>query len=87
MEGMASGLPVVASRLSGIPELVDDARSGFLVPPGDALALADALQRLSDNPRLRHQMGQAGRDKVTREFNLMTNVEKRAWLYENQIVI
>ena len=87
MEGMASGLPVVASRLSGIPELVEDGRSGFLVPPGDPLALADALQRLRDNPHLRQQMGQAGRDKVTREFNLMTNAAKRARLYEYGVLV
>jgi len=87
MEGMASGLPVVASRLSGIPELVEDGRSGFLVPPGDSLALADALQRLRDNSHLRQQMGQAGRDKVTREFNLMTNAARRATLYENGILV
>ncbi|HEU5310869.1 MAG TPA: glycosyltransferase, partial [Candidatus Eisenbacteria bacterium] len=50
MEGMACGLPAVASRISGIPELVDDGVSGILVPPGNPAALADALERLSADP-------------------------------------
>lgn len=70
MEGMMSGLPVVASGLSGIPELVDDGRTGFLVPPGDPWKLADRLQRLAARPELRRRMGRAGREKVATEFDL-----------------
>jgi colanic acid/amylovoran biosynthesis glycosyltransferase len=73
MEAMASGLPAVSTRLSGIPELVEDGATGLLVPPADAAALADALERLARDPDLRRRMGQAGREKVTREFNLRTN--------------
>lgn len=73
MEAMASGLAVVASRLSGIPELVGHGREGFLVPPGDATALADAIFLLSDG-QLRQRMGRAGRVRVEREFNLVANV-------------
>lgn len=73
MEAMASGLPVVASGISGIPELVESGRTGFLVPPCDPIALADALQRLAEDRALRRRMGEAGREKVLREFNLHTN--------------
>lgn len=78
MEAMSAGVPVVASRLSGIPELVEHERSGLLVPPGDATALADALRRLRDDPALRSRLGQEGRQKVVREFNLRTNAARLA---------
>jgi len=70
MEAMASELPVVASAVSGIPELVENGRTGILVPPGDPPALADALERLAADPFLRNWMGTAGREKVQREFDL-----------------
>jgi glycosyltransferase involved in cell wall biosynthesis len=70
MEGMSSGLPVVASGISGIPELVQDGTSGLLVPPRDAAALADALRRLYDDPQLRRRLGAAARERVQQEFDL-----------------
>jgi glycosyltransferase involved in cell wall biosynthesis len=73
MEAMASGLPVVASRISGIPELVEDGTTGFLAPPRDSVAIAAALEKLARDPALRQSMGRAGRDRVVREFNLEQN--------------
>ncbi len=73
MEAMASGLPVVASAISGIPELVEDKRNGFLTAPGDAPAIADALEFLYNDPGLRQQFAQAGREKVADEFDLDKN--------------
>ena len=70
MEAMSSGLPVVASRLSGIPELVEDGFSGLLVPHGDPRALADALERLARDPLLRRRLGRQGRLTVEREFDI-----------------
>jgi glycosyltransferase involved in cell wall biosynthesis len=81
MEAMASGLPVISSQLSGIPELVEDGCTGILVQPGDAKALALALQKLYEDPELRFKMGRAGREKVLREFNLKLNVVKLASLF------
>jgi glycosyltransferase involved in cell wall biosynthesis/cellulose synthase/poly-beta-1,6-N-acetylglucosamine synthase-like glycosyltransferase len=78
MEAMACGLPVVSTVLSGIPELVEDGVSGFLVQPRDTVALADALERLARDPGLRARMGKAGRAKVRREFDLSANAE-RLW--------
>ena len=76
MEAMAVGKPVVASHLSGIPELVEDGRTGFLVAPGDTTALARALEHLCHNPALRQQMGDAGRARITAEFDLYTNAAR-----------
>jgi glycosyltransferase involved in cell wall biosynthesis len=73
MEAMGSGVPVVASGISGIPELVEHERSGLLTPPNDAQAIAAALERLQRDPVLRRSLGEAGREKVLRDFDLTTN--------------
>ncbi len=76
MEAMSSGLPVVASALSGIPELVVDGSSGLTVPPGDAGAIAAALRRLHDDPELRGRLGAAARDRVVAEFDVDRNAAR-----------
>lgn len=76
MEAMAAGVPVIASDLSGIPELIEHEVSGLLVPPGDSAAIAAALERLSADSALRARLGQGGRDKVLREFDLATNAAR-----------
>jgi glycosyltransferase involved in cell wall biosynthesis len=73
MEAMATGLPVVASNLSGIPELVRSGVSGFLVAPGDFRGIAKALRVLAKDAALRRQIGQAGRRTVLEEFDLRKN--------------
>lgn len=73
MEAMASGVTVVASELSGIPELVEHEVSGLLTPPGKASAIADALERLARDPALRQTLADGGREKVLSEFDLTTN--------------
>ncbi|OHB78894.1 MAG: hypothetical protein A2V98_01580 [Planctomycetes bacterium RBG_16_64_12] len=69
IEAMASGVPVVASRLSGIPELVEDGVNGLLVPPRDAQALAETLARLADDPVLRRELAEAARRRVEHDFD------------------
>ena len=69
MEAMSAGLPVVASSTGGIPELVNHDHNGFLVPPGDPQALADALERLAVDAALRDRLGRAGRETIVREYN------------------
>lgn len=64
MEAMATGMPVVSTRHSGIPELVEDGVCGLLADEGDHLALADALMRLSGSPELARSMGRAARRRV-----------------------
>ena len=82
MEAMASGVAVVASAISGIPELVEDERSGLLVPPGDAAALAAAIRRLLEDPALRARLGAAGRETVIREFDVRRNAAELAHVLE-----
>jgi glycosyltransferase involved in cell wall biosynthesis len=69
-EAMACGTPVVASRVGGIPELVDDGVSGLLVSPNDPAALADGLTCLLQDRARREQMGRRGREKALAEYEL-----------------
>ncbi len=73
MEALASELPVVATAISGIPELIEDGQTGLLVPERDAQALAQALRRLYEQPELGCRLGAAGRAKVLRDFDLRKN--------------
>lgn len=82
MEAMASRLPVVSTRLSGIPELVEDGQSGLLVPPADEAALADALTALCLDPGLRRRMGERGREKVAAEFELGASAARLRELFD-----
>jgi glycosyltransferase involved in cell wall biosynthesis len=75
MEAMACGLPAVSTTLVGIPDLVIDGKTGLLVPPEDAVALADALQRLAGDPDLARRLAEAGRAHVISEFELATCLE------------
>ena len=70
IEAMASGVPVVASRLSGIPELVEHEVTGLLVDPGDATGIASAVERLAHDPDLTARLVAAGRKRVDDEFDL-----------------
>ncbi|NLG26578.1 MAG: glycosyltransferase family 4 protein [Chloroflexi bacterium] len=68
-EAGLSGLPLVATRVSGIPELVADGDSGLLVPPDDARSLADALARLLDDPDLTQRMGREARRRLSERLS------------------
>ena len=70
MEAMASGAPVVSTRVSGIPELVEDERCGLLVEPNDPQSLADAMQRLLADRDLRSRFADAARRKVEADFDV-----------------
>lgn len=81
MEAMACGLPVVSTRVSGIPELVRHGGSGLLVAPGDPGALAAALQRLAGDAGLRARMGDLGRARVAEAFGIDGTVAAMAALF------
>ena len=74
MEAQASGLPVVATRHSGIPELVEDGRSGYLVPERDSKSLAERLRHLIEHPEIWRALGLAGRAIVEERFSLQRQV-------------
>ncbi len=80
MEAMATGLPVIATAVGGVSELVDHRENGLLVPPGDTAALAQALTRLLDDPGLCIDLGRAGRAKVTAGFDSQHEAAKLAGL-------
>ncbi len=92
LEAMACGVPVVASAVGGIPEVVVDGETGILVPlePADpagfARALAAALTRLIEDPAEARQMGAAGRQRVVSEFSWRVTAERTIALYERLLV-
>lgn len=75
LEAMAFGLPVVATAVGGIPEVVADGETGVLVPPGDCAALSNALLVLAAHAGKRHALGRAGRERWARFFTLDRCVE------------
>lgn len=79
MEAMASRIPVIASRVAGVQELVEDGVTGFTVPPGDVATLTDRISRVLSDPGTARAMGEAGRRMVEREFDI---AGESAWLAE-----
>ena len=79
MEAMACARPVISTFVAGIPELVEDDVSGFVVPPGDVSALVAAIDALLRDPSLRSRLGAAGRATVEREFDIDA---EGAWMGE-----
>lgn len=73
LEAMAMHLPIISTNHSGIPEAVENGVNGLLVPPADEIALAKALAKLMDDPALRRQLGERGREIVAEKFNLDRN--------------
>ena len=80
-EAMSCRKPLVATRVGAIPELVKDGDSGFLVPPGNAGAMAERILQLLGDRGLRERMGASGRKAVEANFNLKTNVAELLRLY------
>jgi starch synthase len=81
LEAMACGAAVVASRVGGIPEVVADGQSGILVPPGDPVALAAALNALAGDPDRAAAMGRRGRERAVAEFSWASVAAQTAGLY------
>ena len=65
LEAMSAGLPVVATRVGGVPEIVEDGATGILVPPADPGALAGAMARMAGDRGLRERMGARGRERAS----------------------
>jgi glycosyltransferase involved in cell wall biosynthesis len=81
LEAMAAGLPVLATRVSAVPEVVVEGETGLLVPPSDPAELAAALRRLAEDPELRRRLGRAGRARVRERFGLERMIEETLDVY------
>jgi glycosyltransferase involved in cell wall biosynthesis len=81
MEYMDAGLPVVATRVGGIPDLIDDGVEGLLVEPRDPDGLGEAIARVLDDPQEAKRMGERGRERRRREFDIDVMVENLEDLY------
>jgi glycosyltransferase involved in cell wall biosynthesis len=87
LEAMAMEKPVVATTVGGIPEIVEDQATGFLVPPKDSSALAQKIIYLLENPSIREKLGQAGRTRVLDRFSTGRMVSQLQSLYEELILV
>jgi glycosyltransferase involved in cell wall biosynthesis len=87
LEAMAAELPVVASRVGGLAELVVDGETGILVPPGDIPALSAALGDLVNDRELRRKLGAAGRARAEAHFDLDAFRRAHVELYEQQLAL
>ncbi|MCP9234987.1 glycosyltransferase [Lewinella sp. JB7] len=87
VEAMAMGIPVVASRIGGIPDLVEDERSGLLVPAHDIRAVAEAVNRLLGDAALRLRLAGRGRERVITRFDLQTNTDRLAELFTEELAL
>jgi len=81
IESMAAGLPVVATRAGGNPEVIEDGVTGLLVPPRDPIMMADSICRLLENRELASSFGQAGRRRVAELFSMERTVRETEQLY------
>jgi glycosyltransferase involved in cell wall biosynthesis len=82
IEAMAMSKPVVATKIGGVPEVVDDGTTGFLVKPKDCDALAEAINTLAKAPGLVHTMGRNGRKKYQEMFTLKYMMKRMVEMYE-----
>jgi glycosyltransferase involved in cell wall biosynthesis len=86
LESMATGLPVVATRVGGTPEIVEDGESGLLVPPGDPSALAAAISRLLQDRMTAKRLGQSARRQVLSRYSLEQAVASTERLYHDLLL-
>lgn len=85
LEGMAAGLPVVATKVGGVPEVVEHGVTGLLVPAGDDQAVAEAILQLAANPEQRQSLGAAGRDRADRLFGETRMCDAYRELYDEML--
>jgi glycosyltransferase involved in cell wall biosynthesis len=85
MEAMAAGRPVISTAVGGVPELVEHGRSGFLVPAGDATALANAMRALLNETQLGPTMGECAAARARERFDTALMSEAYLRLYEERL--
>ncbi len=82
VEAMATGKPVIGTIVGGIPEIIEDGVTGFLIPPHSPDKLAQAIIKILENPELAHNMGSRGRQKAETQFNLQQSINEIQKIYE-----
>jgi glycosyltransferase involved in cell wall biosynthesis len=82
LEAMAMDVPVAATRVAGVPQLIRDRDNGLLIEPGDVGALTCALQELFENPELRTRLAQSGRRTVTTSYDFERRIKRLSDLYD-----
>jgi glycosyltransferase involved in cell wall biosynthesis len=85
MEAMAAGLPIVSTAVGGVPDLFENGKEGFLVPPGDALGLAKSMVSLLGNQEPRQSLGAAAAWRAREKFDMSTMVQAYEALYESLV--
>jgi glycosyltransferase involved in cell wall biosynthesis len=85
IEGMALEKPIIGSSVGGIPEVIDDGKTGILIPPNDPASLAAAVMKLAADPALRRSMGTAGREKARKLFTIENHVKEIEKIYDEII--
>src|SRR5204862_3519278 len=91
LEAMQCGKPVIASQIGGLPDVVADGETGFLVPPGDPIALRQAMTRLLSDSKLRARMGKAARERAAAFYTsaIVPRIERayRLLLEESKVAV
>lgn len=85
IEAMSQDIPAIVSDVGGMPELVESGRSGWVVPPSEARALAEAILRLKNNPGERQQMGLAARARIEHEFSIHRTIARTLDVYRELV--
>ncbi len=85
-EAMASGVPVISTVVSGIPEIIEDRRNGLLVAPRDPMALAKAIEELLVDPDFRNTLAQAGRETICKIFDSSQTTKQLFNLFQTETV-
>src|ERR1019366_3208155 len=85
IEAMALGVPVIATNVGGPPEIIEDGREGYLLPPREPRAWALAISRLAQDPQLAQRMGRAGRRRVEAAFTVGHHVAAMVDVYERAL--
>ena len=85
LEAMAAALPVVATRVGGVPEVVVDGETGLLVEPEDAAGLAEALDRVASDEAFRQRLGQAGATRIVEHFDARSMARQMVELYRKLV--
>jgi glycosyltransferase involved in cell wall biosynthesis len=83
LEAGLAGIPVIASDVGGVPDIIEDKKNGLLVTPASSKELADAIIMLCENTRLREEMGKRNKERITTNFSLSEMIQKTITVYES----